>query len=47
MEKTVSLNDYKSNQIFRRQNVSTIDMIFNPVKRKKTSMQILIKTIQK
>lgn len=34
MEKTVSLKDYKLNQISRRQNVSIIDMIFNPVKRK-------------
>jgi len=33
MEKTVSLKDYKLNQISRRQNVSTIDMIFNPVKK--------------
>ena len=35
MKKTVSLKDYKLNQIPKRQDVSTLDMIFNPVKRRK------------
>lgn len=35
MAMVVSIKDYKSNQIPKRQDVSTLDMLFNPVKRRK------------
>lgn len=35
MATVVSIKDYKLNQISKHQDVSTLDMIFNPVKRRK------------
>jgi len=35
MATIVSIKDYKLNQIPKRQDVSTLDMIFNPTKRRK------------
>lgn len=40
MATVVSIKDFKSNQIPKQQDVTTLDMIFNPVKRRKYYVDI-------